>query len=137
MADPYDILGVGRSASEQQIKTAYRTLAKELHPDRNKDKPDAAERFSDITKAYDLLSDKKQRARYDRGEIDLIFPTRRNLERLAQFDDFDQARAHAEATPMPTIVPWVEERPEGRSLCIPADCGYPVTSVLLGDAKRG
>jgi len=71
MADPYDILGVGRSASEQQIKSAYRTLAKELHPDRNKDKPDAAERFSDITKAYDLLSDKKQRARYDRGEIDL------------------------------------------------------------------
>jgi len=73
----------------------------------------------------------------ERGEIDLIFPTRRNLERLAQFDDFDQARAHAEATPIPTIIPWVEERPEGRSLCIPTDCGYPVTSVLLDDAKRG
>ncbi len=71
MADPYDILGIGRSASEQEVKSAYRKLAKELHPDRNKDNPDAAERFSDITKAYDLLSDKEQRARYDRGEIDL------------------------------------------------------------------
>ena len=71
MADPYDILGVGRSASEQEIKSAYRKLAKELHPDRNKDNPNAAERFSDITKAYDLLSDKTQRARYDRGEIDM------------------------------------------------------------------
>ena len=71
MADPYDILGIGRSASEQEVKSAYRKLAKELHPDRNKDNPNAAERFSDITKAYDLLSDKEQRARYDRGEIDL------------------------------------------------------------------
>lgn len=71
MADPYDILGIGRSASEQEVKSAYRKLAKELHPDRNKDNPKAAERFSDITKAYDLLSDKGQRARYDRGEIDL------------------------------------------------------------------
>ena len=71
MADPYDILGIGRSASEQEVKSAYRKLAKELHPDRNKDNPNAAERFSDITKAYDLLSDEEQRARYDRGEIDL------------------------------------------------------------------
>ena len=71
MADPYDILGVGRDASEQDIKSAYRKLAKQLHPDRNKDNPDAAEKFSDITKAYDMLSDKTQRARYDRGEIDL------------------------------------------------------------------
>ncbi len=71
MADPYDILGVGRDASEQEIKSAYRKLAKQLHPDRNKDNPNAAEKFSDITKAYDMLSDKTQRARYDRGEIDL------------------------------------------------------------------
>ena len=73
----------------------------------------------------------------DRGEIEVIFPTRRNLERLAQFDDFDQARAHAQTTPLPTIIPWIEERPEGRSLCIPEGCGYPVTSVPLDDAKRG
>ena len=63
-------LGLKRGASEAEIKKAYRSLAKQLHPDRNKDKPDAAKRFSEVTAAYDLLSDKDKRARYDRGEID-------------------------------------------------------------------
>jgi len=71
MADPYSILGVTRGASEKDIKSAYRKLAKELHPDKNKDNPKASERFSDITKAYDLLSDKDKRAQFDRGEIDM------------------------------------------------------------------
>jgi DnaJ-class molecular chaperone len=71
MANPYSILGIPKSASEAEIKSAYRKLAKELHPDRNKDKPNAAERFSNVTKAYDLLSDKQRRAQFDRGEIDL------------------------------------------------------------------
>jgi DnaJ-class molecular chaperone len=70
MADPYSTLGVSKSASEAEIKSAYRKLAKELHPDRNKDNPKAAEKFSDVTKAYDLLSDKTKRAQFDRGEID-------------------------------------------------------------------
>lgn len=70
MADPYSTLGVARSASEAEIKSAYRKLAKELHPDRNKDNPQAAEKFSAATNAYDLLSDKDKRARFDRGEID-------------------------------------------------------------------
>ncbi len=70
MADPYSILGVPRTASEKDIKSAYRTLAKELHPDRNAGKPNAAERFAEVTRAYDLLSDKDKRARFDRGEID-------------------------------------------------------------------
>ncbi|HYD25064.1 MAG TPA: DnaJ C-terminal domain-containing protein [Croceibacterium sp.] len=69
-ADPYATLGVPRTATEKDVKSAYRKLAKELHPDRNKDNPKAAERFSDVTKAYDLLSDKDKRARFDRGEID-------------------------------------------------------------------
>ncbi|HAU22686.1 MAG TPA: molecular chaperone DnaJ [Erythrobacter sp.] len=71
MSDPYSTLGVARTASEKEIKSAYRKLAKELHPDRNKDNPKAAERFSDVTKAYDLLSDKVKRAQFDRGEIDV------------------------------------------------------------------
>jgi DnaJ-class molecular chaperone len=70
-ADPYQILGVTRSASEKDIKSAYRKLAKELHPDRNKDNPKATERFSDVTRAYDLLNDKDKRAQFDRGEIDM------------------------------------------------------------------
>ena len=68
--DLYQRLGVNRGASEADIKKAYRSLAKQLHPDRNKDKPDAAKRFAEVTQAYDLLSDKDKRARYDRGEID-------------------------------------------------------------------
>ena len=70
MADPYSILGVARSAGEKDIKSAYRKLAKELHPDRNTNNPKASERFSEVTNAYDLLSDKDKRARFDRGEID-------------------------------------------------------------------
>ncbi|HKC02990.1 MAG TPA: J domain-containing protein [Sphingomicrobium sp.] len=68
--DLYQRLGVQRGASAEEIKKAYRSLAKQLHPDRNKDKPDAAKRFGEITHAYDLLSDKDKRAKYDRGEID-------------------------------------------------------------------
>jgi DnaJ-class molecular chaperone len=70
MADLYSQLGVKRDASEAEIKKAYRKLAKELHPDRNKDNPKASERFSKVTQAYDILTDKDKRARYDRGEID-------------------------------------------------------------------
>ena len=70
MRDPYTILGVPRTASEADIKSAYRKLAKELHPDRNTDNPNAAEKFSEATRAYDLLSDKAKRAQFDRGEID-------------------------------------------------------------------
>ena len=68
--DLYQRLGVKRGATEAEIKKAYRSLAKQLHPDRNQDNPKAAERFTTITNAYDLLSDKDKRARYDRGEID-------------------------------------------------------------------
>jgi len=70
MADLYSTLGVARGASEPDIKKAYRKLAKELHPDRNKDNPKATERFSKVTQAYDILTDKDKRAQYDRGEID-------------------------------------------------------------------
>ena len=68
--DLYQRLGLKRGASDAEIKKAYRSLAKQLHPDRNKDNPQAAQRFAEVTRAYDLLSDKDKRAQYDRGEID-------------------------------------------------------------------
>ena len=68
--DLYQQLGIKRGASDAEVKKAYRSLAKQLHPDRNKDNPKAAERFARVTQAYDILSDKDRRARYDRGEID-------------------------------------------------------------------
>lgn len=70
MADLYSQLNVARGASEAEIKKAYRKLAKELHPDKKKDDPKATERFSRVTRAYDILTDKDKRAQYDRGEID-------------------------------------------------------------------
>ena len=70
MKDPYEILGVQRSADEAAIRAAYRKLAKKHHPDVNPDKKDAAAKFGEISSAYDLLSDKEKRAKFDRGEID-------------------------------------------------------------------
>jgi DnaJ-class molecular chaperone len=70
MPDPYQTLGVPKNASAEEIKSAYRKLAKKLHPDVNPGKKDIEQKFKDVTGAYDLLQDKEKRARYDRGEID-------------------------------------------------------------------
>jgi molecular chaperone DnaJ len=64
--DPYQVLGVGRDASGQQIKKAFRQLARELHPDVNAHDPDAEEKFKEAVEAYEILSDEDRRATYDR-----------------------------------------------------------------------
>jgi DnaJ-class molecular chaperone len=70
MRDPYSVLGVSRSVSEKDLKSAYRKLAKANHPDQNKDDPKAHQKFAEISAAYDFLTDAEKRGAYDRGEID-------------------------------------------------------------------
>lgn len=70
MRDPYTVLGVGREASADDLKKAYRGLAKQFHPDLNPGDKLVEQKFKEITAAYDLLSDATKRARFDRGEID-------------------------------------------------------------------
>ncbi|QCB54049.1 NUDIX domain-containing protein [Sphingopyxis sp. PAMC25046] len=73
----------------------------------------------------------------DRGEVSVIFPTRRNLERIAQVTDFTDFSVHSRQFPVELVTPWIEDR-EGRSyLCIPAHLGYPVTSEPFDRVRRG
>jgi DnaJ-class molecular chaperone len=86
MRDPYTILGVTRSASEAEVKKAFRKLAKTWHPDQNKD-PKAKERFAEINAAYEIVGDKDKRGQFDRGEIDA-----EGKPRFAGFEGFGGAR---------------------------------------------
>lgn len=70
MTDPYETLGVSKTASAEEVQKAYRQLAKKLHPDLNPGDKSAEEKFKDVTAAYDLLGDNEKRARFDAGEID-------------------------------------------------------------------
>lgn len=76
-------------------------------------------------------------AEADAGRATIIFPTRRNLERLTRFADLDEAVADARAHPVRTVTPWTETRDGVEHLCIPDDLGYPVTSEPMSDAVRG
>ncbi|MBL4598374.1 MAG: J domain-containing protein [Rhizobiaceae bacterium] len=70
MRDPYKVLGVSKKASESDIKSAFRKLAKKFHPDTNKDDPKAQQHFTEANQAYEILGNKKKRGQFDRGEID-------------------------------------------------------------------
>jgi DnaJ-class molecular chaperone len=70
MRDPYQVLGVSKSADEAQVKSAFRKLAKKLHPDANKHDPKAASHFAELNAAYEILGDDKKRKAFDNGEID-------------------------------------------------------------------
>lgn len=73
----------------------------------------------------------------DAGRSTLIYPTRRNLERLARYRSYDDAVADAARHPIRTITPWAEKRDGATHLCIPDDLGYPVTSEVMASAMRG
>ena len=70
MRDPYEVLGVARTADASAIKSAYRKLAKKLHPDANKNDPKSATRFAELNSAYEILGDETKRKQFDNGETD-------------------------------------------------------------------
>src|SRR3954451_5116528 len=70
MRDPYEVLGVAKTASAGEVKKAFRRLAKKHHPDQNKNDPKAQAKFAEVNTAYEILGDEKKRAEFDRGEID-------------------------------------------------------------------
>jgi DnaJ-class molecular chaperone len=86
MRNPYDVLGVPKSASAAEIKSAFRKLAKKYHPDQSKE-PRAKERFAEVGSAYEILSDEKKRGAFDRGEIDA-----EGKPRAPQFEGFGFGR---------------------------------------------
>ena len=70
MRDPYAVLGVSKTASAAEIKSAFRKLAKQFHPDANPDNAKAKERFAEASRAYEIVGDADKRKKFDRGEID-------------------------------------------------------------------
>jgi DnaJ-class molecular chaperone len=86
MRDPYDVLGVSKTASAAEIKSAFRRLAKRYHPDQSKE-PRAKERFAEIGSAYEILGDDKKRKAFDHGEIDA-----EGRPRAPQFEGFGFGR---------------------------------------------
>jgi DnaJ-class molecular chaperone len=86
MRDPYEVLGLAKTASASEIKSAYRRLAKKYHPDQSKE-PRAKERFAEINSAYEIVGDEKKRGEFDRGEIDA-----EGKPRHPGFEGFTRAR---------------------------------------------
>jgi DnaJ-class molecular chaperone len=86
MRDPYQVLGVSKTAGEAEIKSAFRKLAKKLHPDANKHDPKAASRFAELNAAYEIVGDDDKRKAFDRGEID--------AEGKPRFQGFEGFGAH-------------------------------------------
>jgi DnaJ-class molecular chaperone len=87
MRDPYSVLGVPRSATEAEIKKAWRKLAKQHHPDHNRNDPKSAAKLAEVNGAYDILGDKEKRGKFDRGEIDA-----EGKPRFAGFEGFEGFR---------------------------------------------
>ncbi|MGZ8300926.1 MAG: DnaJ C-terminal domain-containing protein [Rhodoplanes sp.] len=86
MRDPYEVLGVPRTADAGAIKSAFRRLAKKLHPDSNRNDPKAATRFAEVNSAYEIVGDEKKRKAFDAGEID--------AEGKPRFQGFEGFGAH-------------------------------------------
>jgi DnaJ-class molecular chaperone len=92
--DPYEVLGVSKKASQDEIHKAYRKLAKKLHPDLNPGNAKAADQFKDVASAHDLLGDPEKRARFDRGEIDAAGAERPQQRYYREYADAGGARRY-------------------------------------------
>ena len=98
MKNPYEVLGVASTASSAEIQSAYRKLAKKLHPDLNPGDKSAEERFKEVAGAYDLLSDVEKRKRFDNGEIDATGAERPQHHFYRDFASSDQAHPYADGS---------------------------------------
>lgn len=96
MKDPYEILGVARTASAEELQKAYRKLAKKLHPDLNPGNAEAEEKFKEIAGAYDLVGDAEKRKRFDRGEIDAAGTERPRQSYYKDYASTDQDHPYAD-----------------------------------------
>ncbi|MCF3640167.1 DnaJ domain-containing protein [Rhizobium sp. TRM95111] len=92
MRDPYSVLGVKRDADQEDIRTAWRSLAKALHPDQNQDDPFATMRFTEIGRAYELLRDPQRRGNFDRAHREAEIRREMNLRRMEQMRQQQSAR---------------------------------------------
>ncbi len=137
MRDPYDVLGVAKTASAAEIKKAFRHLAKKYHPDQNKNDPKAKEKFAEANSAYEILGDATKKGQFDRGEIDA-----EGKPRFAGFEGFGAgpggfSRSHrgpggAEHFEFPYGDPG-----HGRGNFDPSDIFADLFGAGPGGAKRG
>ena len=95
MKDPYETLGVARSATDEEIKSAFKKLARKYHPDLHPDDKAAETRFKEISAANDLLKDKEKRRRFDAGEIDATGAERPPQHFYRDFADGPAYGSHA------------------------------------------
>ncbi|MET0743286.1 MAG: DnaJ C-terminal domain-containing protein [Microvirga sp.] len=129
MRNPYDILGVQKTATEAEIKKAFRKLAKTHHPDRNADDPTAKDKFAEINSAYEILGDAEKRGQFDRGEIDA-----EGKPRFQGFEGFGGGGGRPED--FAAGFNFSTGGPFGRRSNRGADMGDDVFSQLFGDAFR-
>ena len=121
MRDPYEVLGVAKNASAKDIKSAYRKLAKKHHPDQNPDDPKAKDRFAAANQAYEIVGDEKNRAAFDRGEID--------ADGKPRFQGFEGAPGAAIRSPASAAS---SAGPGGAAFRVPP-AAAPIRSAAVGD----